>query len=100
MGSPYEGSPPLGPARDGPRPLEAMPPAASNLVARSAARMKRANDKPRGTHVVRAFSASPHDEISPERHRVGGSKRPRTTTPSFYRLSANCQPKCPHPISS
>jgi hypothetical protein len=60
----------MGSARDGGlRLLEATPPAASIVVARSAARMKRATDKPRGTHVVRAFSASPHDEISPERHR-------------------------------
>jgi hypothetical protein len=31
--------------------------------------MKRATDKPRSTHVVRAFRRVPHDEISPKRHR-------------------------------
>jgi hypothetical protein len=31
--------------------------------------MKRATDKPRGTHVVMAFRRVPHDEISSKRHR-------------------------------
>jgi hypothetical protein len=41
--------------------------------------MKRATTKPGETDFVRAFSASPHDEISPER------RRQRLDTPTYFR---------------
>jgi len=41
--------------------------------------MKRATDKSRGTDFVRAFQASPHDEISPER------RRQRLDAPAYVR---------------
>jgi hypothetical protein len=68
----------LGTARDGLRPLEATPPAASLGSRRSAAKMKRAT-RQTPDRTVGAFQARPHDEISPERHRQ------RLGTPAYIR---------------